>query len=439
MSLHAWLSELKRIFIVFTPCVLLGYFSGYLPHFYILGLLIYGLWTATQLVLLKNWLDQGADVQKAPEYMGIADEHVYSIVELQKSNIQKQKELESLISQFNQMVAAIPDAVVIMNVSGEIQSANKAALDLLQINSNIDSNIRVTQLIRDPQFNDYFTAGNFDEPLEMRSTAGEQHELNIRIIPFGEDSLVLVAQDMTHTARIYEMRRSFISNASHELRTPLTVILGYLESLLNSNELPDACRPAIHSSELQAQRMKQLVEDLLTLSRLESTVALADETDVIPISSLITDVVNEAKLSVWYENHEFKIEAQTDALLKGTLQEIHSVVSNLINNAVKHTSVNTRITVAWRLTDENSAQLVVEDNGQGIEPEHIDRITERFYRVDTGRSREKGGTGLGLSIVKHIVERHEGRLKISSDVGIGATFICEFPASRLTYNGKKHL
>ncbi len=436
MSLSAWLSELNRILIVFIPCILLGLLTGRLTIIFTIGLLIYGLWTATQLVTLKNWLDRGADLNNAPEYMGLADEHVSSIVALQRSNINKQNTLETLLEQFDQMVAAVPDAVIILSASGDILSSNDAAHKLLDINENEDQNIRITQLIRDPQFIDYFNSRNFAQPLELRSVAAEQHELSIRVVPFGKDNLVLVAQDMSHTARIFEMRRSFISNASHELRTPLTVILGYLESLLSSNDLPDACKSAVHSSEQQALRMKQLVEDLLTLSRLESTVAFEEETDVISISSLITDVVNEAKLSVWCDRHEFEIEAQTEALLKGALQEIHSVVSNLINNAVKHTPSNTKIIVTWRLTDENCAELVVADNGQGIEPEHIDRLTERFYRVDTGRSREKGGTGLGLSIVKHIIERHEGRLKILSELGRGTTFICEIPEKRLTFRGE---
>lgn len=436
MSLSAWLSELNRILIVFIPCVILGLSTGYISIFFIVGLLVYGLWTAFQLVTLKNWLDLGASIDKAPEYIGLADEHVYSIVELQKSNIKKQEKLEALLGQFDQMVAAIPDAVVIMTDAGEIKSSNFAAKKLLDIDFKADKNIRVTQLIRDPQFIDYFAAGKFNEPLELRGLGSHQRELSIRVTPFGLGNLVLVAQDMTQAARIYEMRRSFISNASHELRTPLTVILGYLESLLSLDELPDSCVSALQSSEIQAQRMKQLVEDLLTLSRLESTVTLAKESDDISMSFLISDVVNEAKLSFWYESHQFKIEAQTSVSLKGELQEIHSVVSNLINNAVKHTPAGTLITITWWRTDDGSAELIVEDNGQGIEAEHLERLTERFYRVDTGRSREKGGTGLGLSIVKHVMERHGGHLEVKSEFGLGAKFVCEFPSSRVTYNGK---
>lgn len=436
MSLTAWLSELNRILIVFVPCILLGLVIGHLPFFFIVGLIIYGLWTARQLVTLKQWLDGGAVISDAPEYLGIADQHVTSIVDLQRNTQDTQTKLVALIDQFSLMITALPDAIVIMAATGEILSSNQAAHKLLQIDPSKDTNTRITQLVRNPSFNDYFFAKKYEQPLEIRGSAANEPELSLRIIPFGENRLVLIAQDMTQAARIYEMRRSFISNASHELRTPLTVILGYLETLSEHQELPSDCVTAVQSAELQAQRMKQLVEDLLTLSRIESTTAVAKDTDVIPVASLISEVVEESKLSVWFADHDLQTQIETDAMLRGDLQEIHSVVSNLINNAIKHTKAGTSIKIIWRLAQDQSAELVVEDNGEGIEPEHIDRLTERFFRVDAGRSREKGGTGLGLSIVKHIIERHEGSLGITSEPGHGAVFICHFLAKRLHFNGK---
>ena len=437
MSLSAWLSEFYRILLVFIPCVLIGLVTNNLPLFFIIGLIIYGLWTARQLITMNRWLDGGAVVDDAPEYLGIADQHISNIVHLQKNNQTKQKALEKVVNYFNEMISAFPDAVVIMKATGEILTSNQAASDLFKINLNSDVNTRITQLIRDPAFNEYFLSNKFDEPLEIVGTNTNRPELSLRLVPFGDDNIVLIAQDMSQSARIYEMRQSFISNASHELRTPLTVILGYLETLSRYPELPSDCKAAVHSAELQAQRMKQLVEDLLTLSRIESKVSFAEEADVIPVSSLIEEVVQDIKLSIWIANHDIQTQFNTDAALKGNLQEIHSVIANLINNAVKHTAEGTKINVIWRLTDENSAELVVEDNGQGIEPEHIDRLTERFYRVDTGRSREKGGTGLGLSIVKHVIESHEGQLKIFSEIGSGTEIICEFPETRLTYIEQK--
>ncbi len=436
MSFSAWLSELNRILIVFIPAVFIGLLTGYLPLFFILGLIIYGLWTAAQLDILKRWLDSGAVIEEAPEFLGIADHHVTGIVDLQKNNLHTQNNLEELISQFNAMISAIPDAVVIMTSAGEIITANEAAHYLLQIDTNVDAHNRITQLIRNPSFIDYFSSAKFDEPLEIRGVTANEPELSLRIISFGDDKLVLIAQDMTQTARIYEMRRSFISNASHELRTPLTVILGYLETLETQQDLPQNCISAIQSSVFQAQRMKQLVEDLLTLSRLESRATIAQETDSIPVVSLIAEVVSEATHATQFTNHIIKEQIETDAMLEGNLQEIHSVISNLVNNAIKHTEPGTSITICWKLTSENYAELIVEDDGNGIAPEHIDRLTERFYRVDVGRSREKGGTGLGLSIVKHVVNRHEGTLSIASEQGEGSTFTCQFPPSRLIINGE---
>lgn len=436
MSPTAWLSELNRILLVFVPCILLGMATGKLPLFFILGLIVYGLWTARQLVTLRAWLDAGAMPSEAPEYLGIADQHVTSIVDLQKNTQAKQNSLEQVVSQFNQMIAALPDAVVVMATSGEILSSNHAAKGLLEIDEATDLHTRITQLIRKPDFTDFFFAGKFNSPLEIRGTTANEPELSIRIFPFGDERIVLIAQDLSQSARIYEMRRSFISNASHELRTPLTVILGYLESLSENRDLNDGCMNAVKSAEAQAQRMKQLVEDLLTLSRLESTAAIAKNTKVISVTSIIAEVVNDSKLSNWFTSHEINSSIETDAKLRGNLQEIHSVISNLVNNAVKHTEAGTVITITWKLAEDDALQLIVEDNGQGIASEHINRLTERFYRVDAGRSREKGGTGLGLSIVKHIIERHEGELNIDSTSGSGTVFSCTFPAKRVVLNGK---
>ena len=431
MSFSAWLSELNRVLIVFIPCTIVGMVSGYLAMFFIIGLIAYGLWTAGQMITLKRWFDSGAHIGDAPEFKGIADQLVSGIADLQRQNSTRQNSLEELVNQFNEMTAALPDAVIVLKPSGEIQSSNQAADDLLHINPDGDAYSRITQLFRDPSFTEYFLAGKFDEPLEVQATATGEKELSIRIISFSEDRLVLIAQDMSQAARIYEMRRSFISNASHELRTPLTVILGYLETLSGHPKFPEECKTAIHSAELQALRMKQLVEDLLVLSRIESTAPVAKESETIPVAPIIMEVVKEAVLSPGFNEHDIQTLIETDASLKGDLQEIHSVISNLVNNAIKHTEPGTSIRVSWKMAGQEFAELTVTDTGQGIAPEHIDRLTERFYRVDAGRSREKGGTGLGLSIVKHVVERHEGHLVISSELGQGARFTCSFPTRRL--------
>ncbi len=436
MSPHVWLSELNRILLVFIPCAVSGVVTGHLPLFLILGFIVYVLWSVRQFATLKKWLDNGAVISQAPEYLGLADQHVSSIIDLQKSHQVRQSSLQEFVAQFNEMIAALPDAVVVMAASGEILSANQAAHKLLRIDAAIDSHTRITQLVRDPLFTDYFFARDFDQPLEIRSTTANEPELNLRIISFGEDRLVLIAQDMSQMARVYAMRRSFISNASHELRTPLTVILGYLETLQRHPELPGDCQAAVQSAELQAQRMQQLVTDLLTLSRLESMPAVAEETNLIPVTSVITETVKEAKLTAWFAGHNIQVYADTEAMLKGELQEIRSVISNLVNNAVKYTEMGTNVEITWRLVGEDAAELVVKDDAAGITPEHIGRLTERFYRVDTGRSRQKGGTGLGLSIVKHVMGRHEGQLTITSKLGQGAVFTCRFPAKRLVFNAQ---
>jgi len=202
MSFTAWLSELNRILLVFIPCLLIGAIIGRLPHFFIIGLLIYALWTARQLVTLKQWLNEGANVNDAPEYLGIADQHVSNIVDLQKNHHVKHAKLEDLIAHYNEMIAALPDAVVIMSINGKIKSANQAAKKLLQIDPSRDIATRITQLVRKPAFTDYFAAQKFDQPLELRGASDQEAELSIRIIPFGDNKLVLIAQDMSQSARI---------------------------------------------------------------------------------------------------------------------------------------------------------------------------------------------------------------------------------------------
>ncbi len=431
-------SEFYRCLSVFIPCIILGLITQQLSLFLIIGFAIYALWTAKQLVSLKKWMDKGADIDHAPEYFGVVDHHVASLVDLQKHHQRNANNLEDLISQYKDMITALPDAVVIMGSSGEIISANQAAKVLLQIDPERDLQTRITQLVRNPAFADYFNAKDFQRPLEIRGPSESEPELSVRIIFFGEDNLVLIAQDMSQSARIYEMRRSFISNASHELRTPLTVILGYLESLSIHRGLPEECETAIHSAEVQANRMKQLVEDLLTLSRLESTASITSDNSSIAVASMVRDIVEETKLSSGFDKHEIETQLDSSLLLKGNLQEIHSVVSNLINNAVKHTDAGSHILVKWELENNDKLVFMVKDNGQGIAQEHIEKLTERFYRVDAGRSREKGGTGLGLSIVKHILGRHEASLEIDSKLGLGTAFICTFPIHRLEKNGKNH-
>ena len=247
------------------------------------------------------------------------------------------------------------------------------------------------------------------------------------MIPAGDQYLLLV-RDVTREARLEQMRKDFVANASHELRSPLTVIAGYVDELADDAGVAEEWREPIADMRRQAKRMREIVEDLLELSRLEST---ADEAPMsaVDMPALLEQLVREARAAT-PQAPRFELDLDYTCALRGSEGELHSISSNLISNAVKYTPAEGTVTLRWGREDAG-ARLAVEDTGIGIAPEHLPRLTERFYRVDRARARAKGGSGLGLSIVKHGLQRHGGRLEIRSEEGRGSAFIAHFPSRRV--------
>ena len=293
-----------------------------------------------------------------------------------------------------------------------------------------DHGLRVTNLVRDPAFVSYLTSGQYDSPLEFRPMARPNLALEIRVIEVERTRLMVLSRDITQREQVDAMRRDFIANVSHELRTPLTVVNGFMEVLLDAKHADEATR--MHHLRLmqeQAQRMSRLVEDLLTLSRLESSESsLVDE--IVDVQLLMREVADEARaLSGGRHSVEVK---PASAFLRGNREELRSAFGNMVSNAVRYTPDGGRITLAWHPEPDGGGSFRVADTGIGVAQEHIARLTERFYRVDKSRSRETGGTGLGLAIVKHVLLRHDARLEVTSEVGMGSTFAAVFPASRMS-------
>ena len=258
-------------------------------------------------------------------------------------------------------------------------------------------------------------------------------QIAIQVIPVQEGLKLLIARDISERINIYRMRKNFIANASHELRTPLTVIAGYLEIMQEDDSFPQNLQPAVLAATDQSIRMQRIIEDLLTLSRLEnSELNDVNSSSIINVPSILNRVYEDESALITNQSHTIKKDIDEKLKLKGSDAEIISVCSNLVHNAVRHTKDGTKITIRWQLNSENQACLCIQDNGQGIPAEHIAHLTERFYRVDKGRSRDKGGTGLGLAIVQHIVQRHGGKLTINSTVGKGSEFIACFPEVRVS-------
>jgi two-component system phosphate regulon sensor histidine kinase PhoR len=289
--------------------------------------------------------------------------------------------------------------------------------------------MRVTNLVRDPAFVSYMTSGQYDVPLEFRPMARPNTALEVRVIEVERTRLMVISRDITQREEVDAMRRDFIANVSHELRTPLTVVNGFMEMLLDAQHGDEATRQ--HHLKLmqeQAQRMSRLVEDLLTLSRLESSESSLVE-EAVDVQLLMRDVADEARV---LSGGRHRVELRpARAFLRGNREELRSAFANLVSNAIRYTPDGGTITLAWHADEAGGGRFEVRDTGIGVAAEHIARLTERFYRVDKSRSRETGGTGLGLAIVKHVLLRHDARLDIQSEVGQGSTFAAAFPASRV--------
>jgi two-component system phosphate regulon sensor histidine kinase PhoR len=307
---------------------------------------------------------------------------------------------------------------------------NDAARNLLDFKPTQDIGQRIDNLIRHPTFAAFLARGGLGH-LDIPSPRDHLITISIRIIPYGDEQRLLIARDISERQRLEQMRRDFVGNVSHELRTPLTVVAGFLENMVDTDE---ACAnqwgKSLQLMRQQTIRMQSLVEDLLLLSRLEND-SYQPSREVVEVCAMVAAMCDDARLLSGEKNQVIDLECDEELALYGAEQELYSAFNNLVTNAVRYTPAGGRIRIRW-YSDESGAHFAVVDSGMGIAEENIPRVTERFYRVDPGRSRESGGTGLGLAIVKHVMQRHDAKLNIQSRVGRGSTFSCDFPHARVT-------
>ncbi len=337
----------------------------------------------------------------------------------------REQRLLAQIRHLRQAVGTLPDAVVLLDREERIRWANPAARHLLGVDRRRDHGRRMTDLAGDSALGKWLRGNRDEVPDDLPAPTDPERHLSITLMPFGDDRHVLLARDISHLSRLEKVRRDFVANVSHELRTPLTVIHGYLE-LFDSEDMPELAA-ALDEMRAQSRRMGQIVEDLLTLSRLETQRHLADERIV--MADLLVSLRKEAE-ALSQGRHQIALAIGTDIDLRGSPRDLHSAFSNLVSNAVRYTPDGGSITIGWQRTPEGAAYSV-RDTGYGIPSRHLARLSERFYRVSSSRSRDKGGTGLGLSIVKHVLNLHQAQLAIESEPGQGSTFRCLFDASRL--------
>ena len=347
---------------------------------------------------------------------------------LRRAWFRRQRRLVRLLKRYHHSAMSVPDAMVVLTEDRQIEWLNLAAIEMLGF-SRSDIGLRVDNLWRAPAFIAWLTQGPDRPPLEIAAPGDEGRTLSLRMEPYGSDRFLLIGRDVTALHRLQGVRQDFVANVSHELRTPLTVLAGYVETLLDTDEGHDPQMQRILSNmHQQADRMRRIVEDLLLLSRLETSRPDAELFEPIDVTRLIEPILNDARLISGEEGHRIESELDADLILWGVPRELQSAFSNLVFNAVKYTPAGGRVTVRWSLDAQGRPVFCVCDSGIGIEARHIPRLTERFYRIDVGRSRSRGGTGLGLAIVKHVALRHAARLEIESTPGKGSCFRVVFPA-----------
>lgn len=427
----SWSQEFWRLVVVLAFCAILGLLVGHLKTLLLIGLAGGVTWYLYNLYLLQRWLASPRRDNIPPE-SGVWGDLYYRVLKLQANSLSRKRRLRAWLSQFRASAEALPDGAVALGENWEIRWFNEAAARLLDLHPGKDVGNSILNLFRNPAFARYLKAENFSSPLALTVPGQPATRLSIRIIPYGDGQWLLLAQDVTERYRLERIRTDFVANVSHELRTPLTVLSGYIENLQHAG---DACagqwqRPLAQMAG-QAERMQHIVEDLLLLARLETNPPEQRSDVALDVPSLVQQLKDEAE-SARPEGHAaIELDLRSDRWLVGDAAQLRGAFTNLVMNAVNYTPEEGEIRIRWYVDRGGRPCFEVVDTGEGIAAEHIPRLTERFYRVDAGRSRQRGGTGLGLAIVKHALQNHQAELIIDSEVGRGSTFRCRFPNSRL--------
>ena len=398
--------------------------------FYSVALLLLVVYHLRYLAALDKWLQTPAPTATAlPDATGAWGDVFARLARLMRSQSQSQQQLSTALERLRRATSAMPEGVVILDETDRIEWCNPVAEQHFGIDYNRDSGQQITYLVRQTQFAEYLATRNYSEPLIVRQSRQQELTLSLQLIPYGNKQKLLISRDITRLERVETMRRDFVANVSHELRTPLTVIGGFLETLAEENQTGSGIsKRALTLMADQTMRMQRLVEDLLALSRLENAQNPVREESV-NVAEMLRELHHEAQ-SLSAGRHRISLNLDTDAKLRGSADELRSAFSNLVSNAVRYTGDGGEIILNWGIR-AGQGLFSVQDSGIGIEPEHLPRLTERFYRIDRSRSRETGGTGLGLAIVKHVLSRHQAHLEIVSEPGKGSRFSAWFPANRL--------
>ncbi len=419
----SWLAAAGRILFASAVALLLGWLYGY-PLQALLALFVglVGVWLY-QLRKVQMWLQDPA--QTPPDAYGIWGELLARMYAHQRSSEEVQLRLQEHVNYLQDSFSSMRDGVVMIDRQGAIKWLNRAAQPLLGLRYPEDTGHKLANLVRAPEFTDYFLGDDFSEPLQYVSGDDRRQHLRVEVTRFGQGERLLFVRDISEAVRLEQIRRDFVANVSHELRTPLTVISGYLDTFLaTASELPQKLNKPLRQMSQQADRMENLLKDLLWLSKIEND-KREEQHELVDMTGLLQEVREE--FSDMHPETPIELDVRTDRQFYGNYRQLYSAVANLLSNAVKYSEPGSPVIIRW-YSSANECIVEVEDHGVGIDPVHIPRLTERFYRVDDSRSSMTGGTGLGLAIVKHVVAAHGGDFRITSKPSVGSTFALIFPS-----------
>lgn len=427
MTQPAW-RYLLGIAVVLLLAGLAGAIFGRAAQFVAVAAVLMLAVQARNLLRLDHWL-RHRRTASPPDMTGLWGEAMAVVIRLyRRKTFHKQRVIE-LFREFRRMTSAMPDGVILLGRTREIVWFNRTAAHLLNLRRKLDYGLRLDNLVRHPEFIEYVEKGGRGAAPRVHLPQHGDRWLMFNLVASPESGLqLLIVRDVSVEARLDAMRKDFVANASHELRSPLTVISGYLDALGEDPALDPVWQEPVAEMRRQSERMRGILQDLLELSKMEAAGGQA-EREPVELAGMLALLRKDAMARPQHPAR-FELALESDALLLGAEGELHSIVGNLVSNAVKYTPPEGRVAVRY-WTDAEGAHVEVKDTGVGIPPEHIPRLTERFYRVDAGRSRKLGGSGLGLAIVKHALQRHGGRLQIASAEGQGSVFTAHFPADRV--------
>jgi two-component system, OmpR family, phosphate regulon sensor histidine kinase PhoR len=424
-----WLRGALAPILVIAAALIAGWIGGNSVGFAVAatGALVIIAWHVWQVHTLARWAE-GPIETPVPEGRGawaLAYAALHHRVRLRSA---RQRDLRLALDRFVSGARALPEGVVVLDANDRIEWANPRAEAHLGLDLTHDIGAPVVNLVRQPAFVQYLVTGDFSEAVVIQSTRQNALTLSLQIVPFGVEEKLLMTRDITRLEEVARLRRDFTANVSHELKTPLTVLAGFIETMTDVEMDERQRQRCLALMGEQSTSMQRLVEDLLTLSALESEQSPVNETEFAVVPLLLA-VSSDAK-ALSGGRHEVVLTIRDPAMVKGSRDELASAFGNLVSNAVRYTPEGGRITLEWRVTPEGG-EFTVADSGIGIAADHVPRLTERFYRVDRSRSRATGGTGLGLAIVKHVLIRHQGELIIDSEVGHGSRFTVRLPTRRI--------